>query len=64
MHQSIPAGPCLFPPFLPPWADPREFAFFFLIDVKLPGLGAAVGTKVEGKCPAIHSDSNAAIHAR
>ena len=45
MQQSIPAAPCLYPGNLP----------FFIMYGKF----LAVGTKVEGKCPAIHNESNA-----
>ena len=52
MHQSIPPAP------RPPWADPWELAFFSH-GWQIPGGGStsavkcpAVGTKVEGECPA------------
>ena len=69
MHQSIPNAPCL--P-LPPRADPREFAFFFLMDGKFPGARALKLSRDESgrqmprytlriRCGLLR---NATIHAR
>ena len=61
MHQSIPNAPCPPPPGLTPGNLP-----FFSYGWQIPGGGGtqaakcpAVGTKVDGKCPAIRNESNA-----
>ena len=61
MHQSIPNAPCP-----PPGLTPGNLSFFSY-GWQIPGGGGtqaakcpAVGTKVDGKCPAIRNESNAA----
>ena len=45
----------------PPGLTPGDLPVFLLIDGKLPK-AQAVGTKVEGKYPTVHNESNAAVY--